>query len=219
MARRTPARPGGVLDRVRRSGGRLLPGQPGVLPARARRHAPEYALVLGLPSIGGLAGSWVTRHGAERLGLDRTLRLASWARSAPYILYPLLIGGTPGVVLTAVLFAATLFTTSLANSSMGAIRVRATPGTHQARAAARWSFTGMAAGPVLIAATIPALQAFSVPGPSSAASGWPSRSPRSSCYAPRALRGEGHLLTPGQAAGPQRATKTALQPWNSLRPG
>ncbi|WP_409485556.1 MFS transporter [Arsenicicoccus dermatophilus] len=120
----------------------------------------EYALILGLPSIGGLAGSWVTRHGAERLGLDRTLRLASWGRSALYLLYPLLVGGTLGVVLTAVLFAATLFTTSLANSSMGAIRVRATPGTHQARVAALWSFTGMAAGPVLIAATTPALQAF-----------------------------------------------------------
>lgn len=120
----------------------------------------QYGLILGLPSLGGFVGAWVTRHGAQRIGLDRTLRIASWARSVLYLAFPLLIGGTLGVVIAMILFGLALFTTSLANSSMGAIRVKATPLSHNARVSALWTFAGMSAGPVLIAATTPLLQTF-----------------------------------------------------------
>ncbi|MBW3086064.1 hypothetical protein KEM60_02275 [Austwickia sp. TVS 96-490-7B] len=117
--------------------------------------ASQYGLMMGISSVGGLAGAWMTRYFENRRGLERTMHISAWARSSIYLLFPFLTGGTFSVIIATALYGALLFTTSLTNSTTSALRMRATPVSHQARISALWIFAGTATGPLALLVIMP----------------------------------------------------------------
>jgi len=112
----------------------------------------EYGLLMGLPSLGGLAGSWLTGAVTRRWGLGPTLWWGSLLRIPWYLLYPLTPrgGGMAGLVVLMVAFTGVLFFSAMTNSAISALRMDHTPDRLMARASAAWTMATMAAGPVLI---------------------------------------------------------------------
>lgn len=112
----------------------------------------EYGLLMGLPSVGGLLGAWLTGPATHRWGVGRTLWWSSVLRSPWYFLFPLAPGGTTGLVLLILAFTGVLFFSSITNSAMAALRMDLTPDRLMSRASAAWMVGTMGAGPVLIPA-------------------------------------------------------------------
>ncbi|GAB4095464.1 MFS transporter [Brachybacterium horti] len=110
----------------------------------------QYGLYMGIPSLGGLAGAWVTGRVAARWRLGPTVWWSSLLRTPWYALYPLAAPGTPGLVLLVVAFTAVLFFSSITNSAMAALRMELTPDHLMSRSSAAWSIATMGAGPALI---------------------------------------------------------------------
>lgn len=110
----------------------------------------QYGLLMGLPSLGGLAGAWMTGRITRRWQLGPTVWWSSVLRTPWYLLYPLAPPGTPGLVMLLIAFTGVLFFSSVTNSAMSALRMELTPDRLMSRTSAAWSIATMGAGPVLI---------------------------------------------------------------------
>lgn len=112
--------------------------------------AAQYGLLMGLPSLGGLVGSWITGRITRRWQLGPTVWWSSVLRTPWYLLYPLAPPGTSGLVMLIIAFTGVLFFSSITNSAMGALRMELTPDHLMSRTSAAWSIATMGAGPALI---------------------------------------------------------------------
>lgn len=110
----------------------------------------QYGLLMGLPSLGGLIGAWITGRVTRRWRLGPTVWWSSVLRTPWYLLYPLAQPGTAGVVMLLVGFTGVLFFSSITNSAMSALRMELTPDRLMSRTSAAWSIATMGAGPILI---------------------------------------------------------------------
>lgn len=110
----------------------------------------QYGMLMGLPSLGGLIGAWVTGRIARRWRLGPTVWWSSVLRTPWYLLYPLAPPGTAGLIMLLVAFTGVLFFSSITNSAMSALRMELTPDRLMSRTSAAWSISTMGAGPVLI---------------------------------------------------------------------
>jgi len=122
-----------------------------VLYLRLLRFAPwQYGLILGLPSLAGLAGSRLTGPVAAKFGSLRTLRWAAYLR-VPGLVVPVLAPrGGLGVAMCCAGFALVLLFSSLANATMTGYRQLATPDELLARVGSLWSFAGSAGQPLFV---------------------------------------------------------------------
>lgn len=112
--------------------------------------ATQYGLLMGLPSLGGLAGAWMTGRITRRWQLGPTVWWSSVLRTPWYLLYPLALPGIPGLVMLLIAFTGVLFFSSVTNSAMSALRMELTPDRLMSRTSAAWSIATMGAGPALI---------------------------------------------------------------------
>lgn len=112
--------------------------------------ATQYGLLMGLPSLGGLAGAWMTGRITRRWQLGPTVWWSSVLRTPWYLLYPLAQPGIAGMVMLLIAFTGVLFFSSVTNSSMSALRMELTPDRLMSRTSAAWSIATMGAGPALI---------------------------------------------------------------------
>ena len=110
----------------------------------------QYGLLMGLPSLGGLIGAWVTGRIARRWRLGPTVWWSSILRTPWYLLYPLAQPGISGFVMLLLAFTGVLFFSSITNSAMGALRMELTPDHLMSRSSAAWGIATMGAGPALI---------------------------------------------------------------------
>lgn len=110
----------------------------------------EYGLLLGVPSIGGVLGAWLTGRLTARLGTGRTLWWASLLRTPWYLVFPLAVGGAGGLIALMSAFTLVLFFSSVSNAAMTAVRMDLTPDALMARTSAAWTLATMGAGPLLI---------------------------------------------------------------------
>ena len=112
--------------------------------------ATQYGLLMGLPSLGGLAGAWMTGRITRRWQLGPTVWWSSVLRTPWYLLYPLALPGIPGLVMLLIAFTGVLFFSSVTNSAMSALRMELTPDRLMSRTSAAWSIATTGAGPALI---------------------------------------------------------------------
>jgi len=112
----------------------------------------QYGLLMGLPCVGGFAGSRLVRRAVARFGLVRTMTWASLVRGPWQFLIPLAHPGTTGLVVCIVATTATLFCSAIANSSMNSYRLLSTPEHLTTRVASVWSFATTVAQPALVVA-------------------------------------------------------------------
>lgn len=110
----------------------------------------QYGLLMGLPSLGGLIGAWITGRVTRRWQLGPTVWWSSVLRTPWYLLYPLAQPGTVGLIMLLVAFTGVLFFSSITNSAMSALRMELTPDRLMSRSTAAWGIATMGAGPVLI---------------------------------------------------------------------
>ena len=110
----------------------------------------QYGLFMGIPSLGGLAGAWLTGRITARWRLGPTVWWSSVLRTPWYLLYPLAQPGAPGLVLLILAFTGVLFFSSVTSSAMSALRMEMTPDHLMSRSSAAWSLATMGAGPALI---------------------------------------------------------------------
>lgn len=110
----------------------------------------QYGLLMGIPSVGGLAGAWIAGRAAARWGVGPVIIWSSALRIPFYCAYPVAPPGDVGLVVLIAGFTGVLFFSSITNSSMGALRMDVTPDRLMARSSSAWSLATMGAGPVLI---------------------------------------------------------------------
>ncbi|WP_020664057.1 MFS transporter [Amycolatopsis benzoatilytica] len=112
----------------------------------------QYGLLVGLPCLGGVAGSWLAPRLSNRFGPRRTLFWAGLGRT-PWLLPIPFVGPGPWGMLvfltcdTCLLFAAGIF-----NPLFGAHRMDVTRPDMMARVVGAWSVGGRLAWPLFIAA-------------------------------------------------------------------
>jgi MFS family permease len=111
----------------------------------------EYGLIMGVPSVAGFLGSFLSGRLIRRFGLVPTIKWASVVRCPWAFLPPVVMAGSLGVALATISFAGVLLFSSIANSAMTTYRQRATPDQVMARVATAWSLATSVAQPVLIA--------------------------------------------------------------------
>ncbi|WP_256838935.1 MFS transporter [Ornithinimicrobium faecis] len=110
----------------------------------------QYGLLMGLPSVGGLIGSWMTGRVTRRWGVGPTLWWSSVLRTPWYLIFPLATAGTIGMIWLLVAFTGVLLFSSITNSAMSALRMDLTPDHLMSRTASAWTIATMGAGPALI---------------------------------------------------------------------
>ncbi|GAA2759025.1 MFS transporter [Actinopolymorpha rutila] len=110
----------------------------------------QYGLLMGLPSLGGVAGARLTRRMVARFGSVPVLWWASVLRGPWNFLIPLAAPGLIGLVQCAVGFAGLLFFAAMANSTMAGYRQLATPDHLMSRVSTLWVFATTVAQPLFI---------------------------------------------------------------------
>jgi MFS family permease len=111
----------------------------------------EYGLIMGIPSLAGFLGSFLSGRLIGRFGLAPTIKWASLARCPWAFLPPVVMAGSLGVALATVSFAGVLLFSSIANSAMTTYRQKVTPDQLMTRVATAWSLATSVAQPLLIA--------------------------------------------------------------------
>jgi MFS family permease len=112
----------------------------------------EYGMIYGIASVGGFAGSRLTKRAVDRFGIGRTLYWGSVIRAPWYVLIPLAGPGIGGVALCSVSMTGVLIFSALANSAMGSMRQILTPDRLMSRVVTLWSFATSIGKPVFILA-------------------------------------------------------------------
>lgn len=115
-----------------------------------RFSATQYGLLMGLPSLGGLAGAWVTGRVTRHWDLGRAVWWASALRTPWYLLIPLAPPGNVGLVMLIIALTGLLFFASITNSATTALRMELTPDHLMSRGSSAWSIATTGAGPLLI---------------------------------------------------------------------
>ncbi len=110
----------------------------------------QYGLIMGLPSLGGFAGSRLTRRAVARYGSLRSVRMASYLRVPGFFVITVAVRGGIGVAMCCAGFAAMLFFSSLSNSAMTSYRQLQTPVDLLSRVATFWSLATTVGQPVFI---------------------------------------------------------------------
>jgi MFS family permease len=113
--------------------------------------ARDYGLALGLPCLGGIAGSWLAPRLSQRFGKRRVL-LVSGALRAPWILLiPFAPHGTGGLAVIICSEMCTLASAGIFNPLFATFRMEATEDGFMARVVSSWSISSKTVQPVFIA--------------------------------------------------------------------
>jgi MFS family permease len=112
----------------------------------------DYGLALGLPCLGGVAGSWVAARLVRRFGQRRVL-LASGAARAPWLLLiPLAPRGSGGLALIVLAETGLLVAAGVFNPAFSTYRMDATGDAVMARVVSSWSVSSKLVQPLFITA-------------------------------------------------------------------
>lgn len=112
----------------------------------------QYSLTLGIPCLGGIAGSLLAGPLIRRAGLRTVLLGAGVGRALWMGLLPFAAPGAPGLVLIIGAEFLLLFFASMFNPAFATYRMNATADSAMARVATSWSVSSKSAQPVFIAA-------------------------------------------------------------------
>ena len=115
-------------------------------------HPWQYGLALGLPGLGGIAGSLAVTSLARRYGSRPVLLASGVARSLWLGLVPLAPHGTGGLVLITVSDTLLLACAGVFNPTFVTYRMDATSDAHMARVNAAWAVSSKSVQPLFIAA-------------------------------------------------------------------
>lgn len=123
-----------------------------VLMLRNLRLSPQdYGLALGLPCLGGIAGSRLAPRLTRRLGQRRVLLAAGVLRTPWLLLLPLAKPGAGGFALIVTAETCLLLAAGVFNPSFGTYRMLATSDGFMARVGASWAVSSKVSQPAFIA--------------------------------------------------------------------
>jgi MFS transporter len=123
-----------------------------VLMLRNLRLSPQdYGLALGLPCLGGIAGSRLAPRLTRRFGQQRVLLAAGVLRSPWLLLLPLAKPGAGGLALIVTAETCLLLAAGVFNPSFGTYRMLATSDGFMARVGASWAVSSKVSQPAFIA--------------------------------------------------------------------
>ncbi|WP_457207853.1 MFS transporter [Nocardioides sp. P5_C9_2] len=112
----------------------------------------QYSLALGIPGLGGIAGSLCTGRLTRRFG-DRSVLLTFGVLRTLWLgLIPLAPPGTTGLVVIIVADFLLLFSAGVFNPTFVTYRMRATADTHMSRVVTAWSISSRSFQPLFIIA-------------------------------------------------------------------
>lgn len=112
----------------------------------------QYGLALGVPGLGGIAGSFCTKRLTKRFG-DRTVLLTFGVLRTLWLwLIPLAPPGTRGLIVIIVADFLLLFSAGVFNPTFITYRMRATADTHMSRVVTAWSISSKSFQPLFIIA-------------------------------------------------------------------
>lgn len=112
----------------------------------------QYGLALGVPGLGGIAGSLCTRRFTKRFG-DRSVLLTFGVLRTLWLgLIPLAPPGTTGLIVIIVSDCLLLFSAGVFNPTFITYRMRATADTHMSRVVTAWSISSKSFQPLFIIA-------------------------------------------------------------------
>ncbi len=112
----------------------------------------QYGLALGVPGLGGIAGSLCTRPLTKRFGDRSVLLIFGVLRTLWLGLIPLAPPGTTGLIVIIVAEFLLLFSAGVFNPTFVTYRMRATADTHMSRVVTAWSISSKSFQPLFIIA-------------------------------------------------------------------
>ena len=110
----------------------------------------QYGAIYGIASVGGLAGSLLTRRVVHRHGMLHVIWTGSICRAALYFAIVASPAGAPGFVLCTVSMTAILATSATVNTAITSFRQERTPDDLMSRVGTLWNVSTSAAQPILI---------------------------------------------------------------------
>jgi MFS family permease len=112
----------------------------------------QYGLALGLPGLGGILGSLVTKHLVHRATQRTVLLTFGVLRTLWMGLIPLAPAGTPGLTLIIIAETLLLFSAGVFNPTFVTYRMNATTDEYMSRVGTAWSISSRSIQPAFIAA-------------------------------------------------------------------
>lgn len=112
----------------------------------------QYGLALGIPGLGGIAGSLCTQRLTKRFGHRSVLLTFGVLRTVWLGLIPLAPAGTTGLLVIIVADFLLLFSAGVFNPTFITYRMRATADTHMSRVVTAWSISSKSFQPLFIIA-------------------------------------------------------------------
>ncbi len=110
----------------------------------------DYTLALGIPCLGGVAGSWLSPQLTARFG-QRAVLLGSGIMRTPWMLVlPFAVTGVPGLAMIVAAETGLLLAAGVFNPSFSTYRMNATHDGFMSRVTTSWSVSSKSVQPVFI---------------------------------------------------------------------